>query len=111
MDKITPVFTSTYSVGRSILTLDEPEEIKNTAPVSIFSIAKQHNLSEVYLLENNLSGFITAYKSAEKANVHLKFGLRLYICSDINKKDEESLHTEHKLNVWCLNSAGYKDLL
>lgn len=106
-----PIFCSHYSIGRSILTGDEPEEIVDNSPVSIFSIAKKHNLKEVFIADTNMSGFIQYYKSAEKAKVEFRFGLKLVVCNDLTKKDEESFSSESKVTIWCLNSEGYKDLI
>lgn len=119
-----PLFTSHYSIGKSILTLDSPDELsksdpemvdnygfKENYPVSIFSIAKKHDLKEIYLVETNFSGFITAYKTATKLGISLRFGIKLIVCNDITDKTNESLNTESKIIVWMLNSDGYADLL
>lgn len=105
-----PYFTTTYSVGRGLFTLGEPAEIKNTSPVSVFSVAKKYNLPEVYLIENSFLGFFKAYKVAEKHNIQFNFGYKLCVCEDENIKTEESYNTESNIIIWALNSQGYKDL-
>lgn len=105
------LFKSHFSLMKSILTLDpSEEEISSSSPTSIFSIAKKHNLNEVYLLESNMTGFLAAYNQSKKENINLRFGVELIMCSDLNNKNEESLDTEHKINIWMKNSEGYSDL-
>ncbi len=108
---ILPIFTSHFSIGKSTLTLEKPEEIVDNKPISIFSIAKQYKLEEILLVENNFSGFIEAYKNAKDSNVLLRFGLKLIICNDLNEKSDESKKTESKVIIWMKNSDAYKDLI
>lgn len=108
---ITPIFTSHYSLGRSTLTLEKPEEIKDNKPISIFSIAKEFKLKDIYLVENTFSGFIEAFKNAKANDINLRFGLKLVICADLNDKSEESFRTESKVIIWMKNSAAYTDLI
>lgn len=110
-NKILPIFTSHYSFGRSILTLDKPEKILEDSPVSIFSIAKTHKLGEIYLVESNMSGFVEAFQNAEENKIALRFGLKLTVCENIDDKSDKSFKTESKIIIWLKNSAGYKDLV
>jgi len=113
MNKINiPIFTSHYSIGKSILTLGSPEkEIRNDSSISIFSIAKINNLSEIFLLETSFSGFVEAYNNSNTSNIPFRFGIKLLICNDINDKSNESLKTECKVNLWIKNNKGYSDLI
>lgn len=106
-----PIFKSHYSIGRSILTLDSSEKIDETKPTSIFSIAKEYNLKQIFLLEDNFSGFVEAYNNSLNEKIQLNFGLELIICNDFKEKTEESIKTESKINLWIINSDGYNDLL
>ncbi len=112
---ILPLFKSHYSIGKSILTLDADDKtetkIKETAPVSICSIARHFNLSPVVIVDDNLSGFIEAYKNFESLGKQFIFGLRLTVCADMTQKNEESLKTESKVLIFLKNSAGYPGLL
>lgn len=108
---IIPLFTTHYSIGQSILTLENETEIKSNSPVSVFAIAKQHKLTEINLVENTMSGFIEAYQNSKKHDLNLRFGLKLCVCEDITKKDDASFLTESNVIIWILNSNGYKDLL
>lgn len=103
-----PIFRSHYSIGSSILTLDPPEdEIKDNAPVSVFSIAKKHGLKNIFLCEKSMGGFVEAYKNAEKYGFNLRYGIEMFCCADMNDKSEASLKTEHKIQVWLKSTDSY----
>lgn len=125
MSNILPIFTSHYSFGRSILTLDKPEyivdgktvqirnpeDIRDDRPTPIIGIARAFKLNEIFLIDNNFSGFIEAYKNSKDNNIQLNFGLKLIVCNNINDKSDESKKTESKVIIWMKNSEGYKDLI
>ena len=73
------LFKSHYSIGKSILTLKHPEKVEDGGPDSIFSIAKENNLKEFFLVEDSLVGFLEAKKVSEELNIYLYFGLRLEV--------------------------------
>lgn len=108
---IIPLFKSHYSVGKSILTLEKAAEITDSSPVSIFSIAKKHDLKEITLVEDSISGFIQAYSYAKDMGIKLIFGLRVTITEDINDKSEASLKKESKIIIFPKNNLGYKKLI
>jgi DNA polymerase III alpha subunit len=124
VNKIIPIFSSHYSFGKSILTLEKPynvvgkknvpiekpEDIDTTAPISVFSIAKAYGLKEIFLVESNLSGFVEAYENSKSCKIPVRFGLKLTICDNIDDKSEKSFRTESKVIIWSKNSAGEKDL-
>jgi hypothetical protein len=68
-----PLFKSHYSIGKSILTLDDPNSTKEGGPQSVFSVAK--DLKTVILVEDSLIGFLQAQKNAENLGMQLVFGL------------------------------------
>lgn len=105
------LLSSHYSIGLSILTLEEPEEITLTKPISIFSIAKKHGLNEIFLVEKSFGGFFQSYKISNEIGVPLRFGIKMVVCNNINEKTEESLSTESKVIIWLKNSAAYKDAI
>ena len=55
-----PLFKSHYSLGRSILTLEDKDE-KDDYPDSIIQICKENKMKELYLVEDNMSSFLEAY--------------------------------------------------
>lgn len=89
-----PIFTSHYSFGKSILTLDLPSNCKQDGPTSIFSIADREKLKQVFLLENSMTGFPEAIKHADALGIQLIFGIQL------------SFEGGHKINVFAKNSQG-----
>lgn len=108
---ILPIISTHFSLGKSILTLDKPEEqIANNIPTSIFSIAKAHDLKELYVVDNSMSGFLQLIKQAKLSEVNVRFGLKLVVCENLEDKSEESFKTEHKIIVWLKSGLGYPAL-
>ena len=91
-----PIFTSHYSFGKSILTLELPSKCKPNGSRSIFSIAEEENLEEIFLLENSMTGFPQAIKNSEELDIQLIFGVQLFF------------EGGHKINVFARNSKGCK---
>jgi DNA polymerase III alpha subunit len=107
-----PVFSTHYSIGRGILTCDDPMDVIDPlSSISIFSIGKKYQLKEIYLAETSFSGFIEAQKYSEKAGLDLRFGIKFIIATNAQDKSEDSRCTESKITVWMKNSDGYKDLI
>ena len=106
-----PLFKSHYSIGRSILTLEDTEEKCENYPSSIVEIAKRNNLKSVFLVEDTMNGFLEAYKSFTDAGIKLVFGYRVSICNDSKDKSKESLDTESKFVILAKNDEGYKKLI
>ena len=94
-----PIFTSHYSIGKSILTLDLPHEQKEGGARSIFSIAEDNELEEIFLVENSLTGLPQALKNSKELSIPLRFGLSLNICDQ-----------EHKVVIFAKNTQGLSRL-
>ena len=88
-----PVFKSTYSIGKSILTLDEDE--LDGGPDSILSICEEHNIKSLVLVEDSMTGFVTAHNRCRSRDIDLVFGLRLTCCNDIETED----NSDHKIVI------------
>ena len=108
---VLPIFRSHYSLGGSILTLQEPGKAKPGNPLSVFDLAARAKMDAVHLWDHRLDGFLEAYKSAQKAKVKLCFGLTLTICADHKDKDPETRRTESAVTILVLNAKGYSDLI
>lgn len=109
--KSIPLFKSHYSIGKSILTLENQEEEKPDYPSSIISIAKRKKLKTVFLVEDGMSGFLEAYKNCEEEKIKLIFGLRVTVCENAEEKNKESLQKECKYVIIAKNQEGYKRLI
>jgi DNA polymerase III alpha subunit len=94
-----PLFTSHYSIGKSILTLDHPKKETPGGSRSVFSIAEDNGLSQVCLVENSLTGFPQALSTAKDLGIQLSFGLQLSICEQ-----------NHKVIIFAKNESGAKKL-
>ena len=101
-----PLFKSHFSMGRSILTISDLEKQKKDGPDNIISIVKENGLKELYLVEDSLTGFLTAFKLCQKNDIHLKFGLRISICNNYESVDT----SKSKVVLFALNDKGFKDI-
>ena len=99
------LFKSHYSIGKSILTLNDPSSVSDGGPDSIFKIAKDNNLEQLILVEDSLIGFFEAYRRSNNLGIQLIFGLRL---SMRNSKSEEDKTSEHKIVIFAKNDDGCK---
>ena len=91
-----PVYKSTYSIGKSILTIDK-----------IIELSKLDSAKNLILVEDSLTGFVKAHNSCKDEGLQLIFGLRINCCNDIN--DEDSLQdSDHKIIIFAKNDEGCK---
>lgn len=104
-----PLFKTTYSIGKSILTLQDPSKAKAGGPDSVITIAKENNLKAIFLVEDSMIGFIDAHQRCKENDIQLVFGLRLNCCNDRNNEEsrKESLH---KIVIMAKNDEGIKHL-
>ena len=112
MGEIIPIFKSHYSLGRSILTLNAPKEVEeNESSDSVFDICEDAGIKEMYLVDDNMTGFLEAYTNAESLKIKLIFGLRLTFCPDSSNKSEEGRRNSYKNIIFPKNAKGYKQLI
>jgi len=105
-----PIFKSHYSLGRSILTLENKDNQDNY-PDSIIQICKNNNLKELFLVEDNMSSFLEAYFNCKNNGIKLNYGIRLTITEDMLLKTEESRSKNSKIIIFAKNKDGYKKLI
>lgn len=103
-----PLFKSTYSL-KSILTLEKPGNSSPEGADSIFDIAKENNLSEIFLLENSMIGFKKAHELSKELGIQLIFGVVFDMCN--NRMDEDKKSSAHKVNIFAKNDEGCKELM
>lgn len=109
--KSLPIFKSHYSLGKSILTLDKPKGKIDYDPVSIIDLALHAKLSQLVLVEDNMTSFLEAVKHCEDNKLHLMFGLRLFVTRSIQDQTEETLKHRARYIVFAKNNEGYKNLI
>jgi DNA polymerase-3 subunit alpha len=102
-----PLFKSHYSLGRSILTLEDKLE-RDEYPDSIIQIAKENKLSEIFLVEDNMSSFLEAYTNTKNNNIKLNYGLRVSVTENISDKTDESRLKNSKFILFFKNKKGYE---
>lgn len=103
-----PLFKSHYSIGKSILTLNEPSSPDGSSD-SVFDIVSDNNLSEVVMVEDSFMGFLQANKVSKSLGVNFRFGLRINII-DEEFDNEDKKTPKHKVVVFAKNSEGCKCL-
>jgi len=106
-----PLFKSHYSIGKSILTLEDNDEPNAKKPSSIIEIAKRNKMDSVFLIEDSMNGFLEAFQNCENNNIKLIFGLRVSVCEDSSVKDKDSVSKESKYVILAKNEDGYKRLI
>tara|TARA_R100001082_G_scaffold48047_3_gene25800 strand:+ start:9095 stop:9859 length:765 start_codon:yes stop_codon:yes gene_type:complete len=112
MQEVIPLFKSHYSLGRSILTLDMPDESSTDGSSdSIFDIANEAGIKDIFLVEDTMAGFLEAYTHAKDLNKKLIFGIRLTFCPDYSEKSEEGRKNSFKNIIFVKNAKGYKQLI
>lgn len=104
-----PLFKSHYSIGRSILTLED-KDVEDNYPDSIIQICKSNNIKDLFLVEDNMSSFLEAYTNTKNNNIKLNYGLRVSITESIADKSEESLPKTSKIVIFFKNKNGYHSL-
>jgi len=102
-----PIFKSHYSLGRSILTLEDKAE-KDDYPDSIIQICIENKIKELYLVEDNMSSFLEAYSNCRKNEIKLNYGLRISVTESISDKSEESKAKSSKIILFFKNKKGYQ---
>jgi len=97
-----PVFKSHFSIGKSILTYEDPEKSSDPlGPQSILSIVKENKVKNVFILEDSMTGFPDAFRGFSKINKKFTFGLRV----DYGSGKEKS-----KIAFFAKNDNGIKKL-
>ena len=107
-----PLFKSHFSIGKSILTLDDPKDASENGSDSIFKIAQENNLKQIFLVEDSLIGFFEAYKKSKQLGIQLVFGLRLSMRNSSLEDSEVSDQYIASL-YWAfetMTTVGYGDI-
>jgi DNA polymerase III alpha subunit len=82
-----PLFKTCYSRGKSIIHVKKPKFKGGHA--SLLDILPKSNLSKVFLVEDNMGGFIDSKEAVESLGLQFIFGWR-FLCK--NDGDEESFY-------------------
>lgn len=120
---ILPFFTTDSTLGKSILSADDPEsvnkdtgkkyfkEINESEPISVWSIAYHHNINPVYVIEDSMISFINHYKYSKSCKKQLIFGLKIRMANDSSDSSTDSFRTESNVVVFMKNGDAYTDLI
>ena len=97
-----PLFKTHYSIGKSILTVNDPSRTKEGSSDSVIQIALDNQLDKLVLVEDNFHGFLESKKRCEEHNIQLVFGLRLNICNS----HSDDKNKNHKVIIFAKNDHG-----
>ena len=111
VDGSIPLFKSHYSIGRSILTLNSPDDVKANGPDSVIDICVKNDLKKFFLVEDSMAGFLQAYTNAKESGLQLIYGIRITVCQDLTEKSDESRNNSCKYIVLAKTSEGYSRLI
>jgi DNA polymerase III alpha subunit len=104
-NQVIPIFRTNFSIGKSILTLDDPSEVTEGGADSIFQITQENNLKELFIVESSLSGFPEFFTKCEKFKLKPIFGLKQAMRNSAAPEDEQS---EHYVVIVAKNHLGCK---
>lgn len=106
---ILPVFSTSFSIGDSILTLDEKPS--QDGADSLLDIVKELGLKQVVVVDSTMIGFKKSHEIFKKLGVQLIFGVKFSAAN--NRFDEPSLRetSHHRVIVFAKNDAGCKELV
>jgi DNA polymerase-3 subunit alpha len=102
-----PLFKSHYSLGRSILTLEDKKD-SDDYPDSIIQICTQNKLKELFLVEDNMSSFLEAYFNCRSNKIKLNYGVRISVTESITDKTDESKIKTSKIILFAKNKNGHE---
>lgn len=106
---ILPIFTTNFSIGHSLLTLDEKTSPDGTD--SLLDIVKELNLKRCVIVDSTMIGFKKCHEAFKKLGVQLIFGVKFSAAN--NRFDELSLRetSHHRVIIFAKNDAGCKELV
>lgn len=109
---IYPIFSTSFSIGRALWSLEDPAKTKPESADSILSIVKDNNLKSIILLEDSFVCFKKALEALNKLDCQLIFGIRFNICNN-NQELDPKIRDEsaHKISIFAKNDSGCKQLM
>lgn len=84
-----PLFKTCYSRGKSIIHIKKPKFKGGHA--SLLNILPNSNLSKVFLVEDNMGGFIDSKEAVESLGLQFIFGWR-FLCRNDEAEEEDSFY-------------------
>lgn len=106
---ILPIFTTNFSIGDSVLTIDEKSSPEGSS--SLLDIAQELGLKRIVVVDSTMIGFKKLHESFKKLNIQLIFGVKFSAAN--NRFDEPTLRetSHHRVIVFAKNDAGCKELV
>ncbi len=110
MSQTVALFTSNFSIGQSILTLEDPSKVTPDGSDSILQIAQELGLETIVAVESTMISFKKFHEATKALNIQLIYGVKFSAAN--NRFDESTLRetSHHKVIVFAKNDAGCKEL-
>ena len=107
--KILPVFSTSFSIGESLLTIDEKSSPEGSD--SLLDITQELGLKQIVVVDSTMIGFKKLHTAFSKLGIQLIFGVKFSAAN--NRFDEPSLRetSHHRVIVFAKNDAGCKELV
>lgn len=99
-----PIFTSQYS-GKSILTFDPPDKAKKNHKQSIVAICKKAGITQPFIVDEKMTGFMEMYENCTEEGIAPRFGLRYAFNNGGEDEDNQ------KITIFLKNTDGYRRLI
>lgn len=99
-----PLFKTSYSFGKSILTLKHPDKVEPNGPDSILKIAKDYQLDHIFIVDDTMGCYEEAKRGLKDMGIGFTFGLR-FDCG------EEDLKTQSKLVLLTTGNESEEPLI
>lgn len=108
---ILPVFSTNYSIGASLITLEDPAKTSPDGADSLLSIVQELGLKQCVIADTTMIGFKRTHESLSKMGVQLIFGVKFLATN--NRFAEEKLRetSRHKTIVFAKNDNGCRELV
>ncbi len=69
---------------------------------------KSASLSDVFLVEDCMTGFPESFELCKENSLHLCFGVKFLVCNDLSIDDKNN--SLHKIIVFAKNDSGFRSL-
>lgn len=106
-----PLIKTDFSIGRSIIQMGRvSDSVHNTPdqPDNIQDILEDYKWDKLFLVEDDLGGFVPGYLAAQKAGAQLIYGWRISLVEDGAKKEKQP---SSKAIIFVKSEKGWKKLV
>lgn len=107
MSNILPLFKSSYSLSKSILTYEKAGKSKKGHADSIVDICLENGIKKCYAVEDSLGGYLEALENLSAVGIDFILGWRVNFKNNLDDSDDMTYHK----NVIFTGQKTWKDFL